>query len=226
MSPSLSRKEKQTKTRSALLSSAAKLICRKGITGASVEDVASDAGYTKGAFYANFKSKEELFLVMLDERYAAELERIEAHLPGEGAPAEEVRESAEDFIQFVRSDPDWPRLYFEFVVYAARNKEFREELATRNRAMRERIAEVIRNWAADFPAQPPFPFEDIAQMLFCMADGFLIAQLVEPDIDEKLYGTMNSTLFKGIGVSALGLDLDALGEGQAEARSRKAGAGR
>jgi AcrR family transcriptional regulator len=225
MSRRLTRKEKQAKTRSALLSSAAKLICRKGITEASVEDVATDAGYTKGAFYANFKSKEELFLVMLDERYAAELERIEAHLPGEEAPVDEVRASAEDFIRFVRSDPEWPKLYFEFVVYAARNPEFRQELATRSRAMRERIAEVIRNWAADFPGQPPFPFEDIATMLFCMADGFLIAQLIEPNIDEKLYGTMNATLFKGIAISALGLDLEALAEAQ-EANSRKTGAGR
>lgn len=71
--------------------------------------------------------------------------------PGEGGPAEEVRESAEDFLSFVRSNPDWPRLYFEFVVYAARNPEFREELATRNRAMRERIGEVIRGQ----PTSPP-----------------------------------------------------------------------
>jgi AcrR family transcriptional regulator len=220
----LTRKEKQAKTRSALLRSAAKLICRKGITEASVEDVARDAGYTKGAFYANFKSKEEMFLVMLDQAYAEELERLEAHLPGE-EPVEEVRASAEDFIRFVRADPEWPRLYFEFVVYAARNPEFREELATRNRAMRERIAEVIRNWAADFHGEPPFPYEDIATMLFCLADGFLVQQLVEPNVDDDLYATMNTTLFKGIVASALDLDLEALGEAQ-EANSRSAGAGR
>jgi AcrR family transcriptional regulator len=225
MSPALTRKEKQAKTRSALLSSAAKLICRKGISDASVEDVATDAGYTKGAFYANFKSKEELFLVMLDERYAAELERLETGLPGEGVPAEEVRRSAEDFIRFVWSDPQWPRLYFEFVTYAARNPEFREELATRDRAMREGIAEIIRRWAADFPAQPPFPYEDLAMMLFCMADGFLMAQLKEPDLSEELYGTMMTTFFRGVGASALGLDIEALGEAQA-AKSRSAGAGR
>jgi len=225
MGPALSRKEKQAKTRSALLSSAAKLICRKGISHASVEDVATDAGYTKGAFYANFKSKEELFLVMLDQRYAAELERLEAGLPGEGAPAEEVRESAEDFIRFVRTDPQWPRLYFEFVTYAARNPEFREELATRDRAMREGVAEIIRNWAADFPGEPPFPYEDLAMMLFCMADGFLMAQLKEPELGEGLYGTMNETFFKGVAASALGLDLEGLAQGQ-EAKSRKTGAGR
>jgi AcrR family transcriptional regulator len=225
MSPALNRKQKQAKTRSALLRSAAKLICRKGITEASIDDVATDAGYTKGAFYANFKSKEEMFLVMLDEAYAEELERLEAHLPGEGAPAEEVRESAEDFLSYVRSNPDWPRLYFEFVVYSARNPEFRDELATRNRAMRERIAEVIRKWSDNFSAEAPFPYEDIALMLFCMADGFLIQQLVEPDTDADLYGTMNATLFKGLAASALGLDLEELAEAQ-EANPRKAGAAR
>ena len=224
MSPALTRKEKQAKTRSALLRSAARLICRKGITEASVEDVARDAGYTKGAFYANFKSKEEMFLVMLDEAYAEELERLESHLSG-AEPVEEVRASAEDFMRFVRADPEWPRLYFEFVVYAARNPEFRDELATRNRAMKERIGEVIRKWASEFSAEPPFPYEDIATMLFCLADGFLVQQLVEPDVDDELYATMNTTLFKGIAASALELDLEALGEAQ-EAKSRKDGAGR
>jgi AcrR family transcriptional regulator len=224
MSRALSRKEKQEKTRSSLLSSAAKLICRKGITEASVDDIATDAGYTKGAFYANFKSKEEMFLVMLDKAYGEELKRLEAHLSGE-AHVEEVRRSAEDFMKYVRSDPEWPRLYFEFVAYAARNPEFREELATRNRAMRDGIAEVIRNWTADFEGDPPFPYEDIATMLFCLADGFLVQQLVEPDIDPALYATMNTTLFKGIVASAIDLDVEALAQAQ-EAKSRKAGAGR
>lgn len=221
MSPRLTRKEKQARTRSALLSSAAKLICRKGITEASVDDVAAGAGYTKGAFYANFKSKEEMFLVMLDEAYADELARLESSLPGD-EHVEEVRQSAEDFIRFVRADPEWPRLYFEFVVYAARNPGFREELATRNRAMRERIAEVIRNWTAGFEGEPPFPYEDIATMLFCLADGFLIQQLVEPDVDDRLYATMNTTLFKGIVASALDLDVERMAEGGAAQTSQTA----
>jgi AcrR family transcriptional regulator len=226
VSPHLTRKEKQAKTRSALLRSAAKLICRKGITEASVEDVATDAGYTKGAFYANFKSKEEMFLVMLDEKYAAELERLEASLPGEGAPADEVRASAEDFIRFAWADSEWPKLYFEFTTYAARNPEFREELATRNRAMRDRIAEVLRRWASEFPGEAPFSYEDLAMMLHFMVDGFMIGRLTEPGLSDELYGTMVTTFFRGVGATALGLDLEAIAEAQEEAKSRKAGAGR
>jgi AcrR family transcriptional regulator len=221
----LTRKEKQAKTRSALLSSAATLIYRKGITDASVEDVASEAGYTKGAFYANFKSKEELFLVMLDEKYAAELERLETALTGEGAPAEEARHAAEEFIRFAWSDPQWPKLYFEFTAYAARNPGFRQELATRDRRIREQMAEVYRRWAADLRVEPPISFEDLAMMTFCMANGFIMSQLIEPELGEELYGTMMATFFRGVAASAIGLDMDALAEAQ-EARSRSIGAGR
>ena len=225
MSPTLTRKEKQAKTRSALLSSAAKLICRKGISEASVEDVATDAGYTKGAFYANFKSKEEMFLVMLDEKYAAELERLESSLSGEGEPADQARAAAEEFIRFAWSDPQWPKLYFEFTAYAGRNPDFREELLTRDRRIREQMAEVYRRWAADFGVEPPIPVEDLTMMTFCMANGFIMGQLIEPDLDETLYGTMMATFFRGIAATAVGLDIDAFAEAQ-DANSRKAGAGR
>jgi AcrR family transcriptional regulator len=225
VSPALTRKEKQAKTRSALLRSAAKLICRKGISDASVDDISTAAGYTKGAFYANFRSKEELFLVMLDEKYAEELERLETALAGEGAPAEEARNAAEEFIRFAWSDPQWPKLYFEFAAYAARNPEFREELATRDRRIREQMVEVLRRWSADFEAEPPFSYDDLAMMIFCMANGFIMGQLIEPDLTEGLYGTMMAIFFLGTAASAKGLDLDAITEAQ-EALSRRAGAGR
>jgi AcrR family transcriptional regulator len=212
MSPALTRKEKQAKTRSALLSSAAKLICRKGITEASVEDVAKDAGYTKGAFYANFKSKEELYLVMLDEKYAAEIEQIESSMRGTESPAEDARHAAEDFIRLAWSDPEWPKLYFEFTAYAARNPEFREEIATRDRAMRARIAEVFRSWAGSFGAEPPFSYDDLAMMVFCMANGFLMGQLIEPDLSEELYGTMSATFFKGVVASVIWPDADLMSQ--------------
>jgi AcrR family transcriptional regulator len=221
----LTRVERQAKTRAALLGSATRLFRERGLEGTSVEQIAREAGYTKGAFYANFKSKEELFLVMLDEKYAAELERLESGLHGDGAPSEEVRAAAEDFIRFAWSDPQWPKLYFEFTTYAARNSDFRDQLVRRDRRIREQMAEVYRDWAADLEVEPPMPVEDLAMMTFCMANGFLMAQLIEPELGEELYGTMMATFFRGVAASAIGLDLEALAEAQ-EANARKTGAGR
>ena len=199
-----SRRQKQEETRSSLLRSAAKLFCRHGLAGASVEDVAQDAGFTKGAFYSNFKSKEELFLVMMDEKFGAELERIDRLLAGTGEARDEANAAAEDFVRYVFSDPEWPRLYFEFVAYAARNEDFRQELATRHRALRARLTEVYERWSANFPARPPVPIADVAAMTDFMADGFLLDKLVDPELDDSLYATMLAIFFRGLQAMALG----------------------
>jgi AcrR family transcriptional regulator len=72
-----SRAERGAATRAALLRSASQSICERGMQGASIDLIVERAGYTKGAFYAHFPSKEELFLAMLEEGFAADLERLE-----------------------------------------------------------------------------------------------------------------------------------------------------
>jgi AcrR family transcriptional regulator len=193
----LSRREKQQRTRQALIEAAVRLFCERGLEGASVDEVAQAAGYTKGAFYANFKSKEELFLVMLDEQFARELERLDRALAGTQEPEEEARAAAADFIRYASAE-EWPTLYFQFVAYAAQNDEFRQELATRHRAMRERLAEVFKRWKDGFGVEPPIPFEQVAAMMSFMADGFLVDRIVEPELDEDLYTTMIAIFLRGM----------------------------
>jgi hypothetical protein len=85
-----------------------------------------------------------------------------------------------------------------------RNDEFREELATRHRALRARLSEIYRRWSADFPAEPPIPIEDIAARTDFMADGFLLDHLIDPDLDEELYSTMLLIFFRGLQAMAEG----------------------
>src|SRR5947209_2067116 len=198
-SAQLSRREKQQRTRSSLLTAASKVFCRHGLEGASVDQVAQAAGYTKGAFYANFKSKEELFLVMLDERFARELERIDAALAGSQEPRTGARAAAADFIHFA-GDEDWPRLYFQFVAHAARDDEFRQELATRQQAMREKLTETFARWkqGLEVDQKPPLPLQDITAMIYCMADGFLVDRMIEPGLNEELYEKMIDVFLRGL----------------------------
>jgi AcrR family transcriptional regulator len=193
----LTRREKQQRTRKSLLEAAVKLFCEQGLEGASVEEVAQAAGYTKGAFYANFKSKEELFLVMLDEQFAQELERLDRALAGTHEPEEEARAAAADFIHNASSD-EWPSLYFQFVAYAAQNEEFRQELATRLKAMRERLAEVFKRWKEGFGVTPALPLDQVTAMMCFMADGFLVDRIIEPDLSEELYTTMIAVFLRGL----------------------------
>jgi AcrR family transcriptional regulator len=199
----LTRKQKQALTRSSLMQSAARIFCKRGLERASIDEVAEDAGYTKGAFYANFKSKEELFLVMLDEKFSRHLEHIDRALAGTDEPDQEARTAAADYIHFA-SDDEWPRLYFEFAAHAARNEEFRQELATRQQAMRDRLVKVYERWSKDFPVDPPLPLADVAAMTYFMADGFLVDRLIEPGLSEELYTTMLGVFFKGLEAMAFG----------------------
>ena len=194
----LSRRQKQQLTRKALLEAAAALFRERGLEGASVDEIAQAAGYTKGAFYANFKTKEELFLVLLDERFSEKLERIDRLLAGTDEPRAEAAAAAADFIH-VATDQEWQRMSFQFLSYALRNEDFRQELATRQRAMRERTAKVFARWKEQsFGAAFPLPVETITAMTFFMADGFLAGRIIEPDLPDELYTEMVGVFLRGL----------------------------
>ena len=195
----LTRKQKQAHTRACLMHSAARVFARRGLQQASIDEVAEDAGFTKGAFYANFKSKEELFLAMLDERFAKRIEDIEQVIAGEGSTAQKARRAGDQFVQRLSADREWERLFFEFSAYAARDEDFREELVTRYRAMRDRIAGALQAQAEEAEKEPLLSFDEVALMVCMMGNGFALEKLLEGDaVADELYGTMLMIFFAGL----------------------------
>jgi AcrR family transcriptional regulator len=197
--PRLTRKEKQAHTRTCLMESAARVFARRGLQQASIDEVAGDAGFTKGAFYANFKSKEELFLAMLDERFAERIDQIDRVWSSEGDMRHKARQAGQDFADYL-SDEEWARLFFEFAAYAARNEEFRQELVTRYRALRERVADIYSRQKEKMGIEPPVPPEQVAAMTFAMANGLALEKLLEPDVvADDAFATMLVAFFAGLG---------------------------
>jgi AcrR family transcriptional regulator len=195
----LTRKEKQAHTRECLMHSAANVFARRGLQQASIDEVAEDAGFTKGAFYANFKNKEELFLAMLDERFAKRIEQIEDVIADEDSPTEKARRGGDLFVQQMRADEDWERLFFEFSAYALRDENFREELVTRYRAMQSRIAAALRGHSEETGKDEAMPAEQVARIITAMGNGFALEKLLEGDaIPDELYGTMLMVFFAGL----------------------------
>jgi AcrR family transcriptional regulator len=179
--------------------SAARVFARRGLQQASIDEVAEDAGFTKGAFYANFKSKEELFLAMLDERFAKRIDDIERVIAGEGSTAQKARRGGDQFAQRLSADREWERLFFEFSAYAARDEDFREELVTRYRAMRDRIAAALEAHADEADKEPALDSDQVALMLCMMGNGFALEKLLEEDaVADELYGSMLMIFFAGL----------------------------
>ncbi len=199
----LTRKESQAHTRARLMQSAARVAARRGLERASLDEVASDAGFTKGAVYANFKSKEELFLAMLDEHFAARLIEIDRVLTSGEEPEQQARQAAADFIGMLQSEPEWNRLFFEFAVYAARNEAFRREFVARNRAMGDRVAALLERRAGELGVDPPVPVRELAQMTFAMANGVGLLRLLEAEeVPDDLFPTMLEAFFTGLRTQA------------------------
>ncbi len=197
--PRLTRKEQQAHTRECLMHSAGKVFARRGLQQASIDEVAEDAGFTKGAFYANFKSKEELFLAMLDERFTRRIEDIERVIASEGSTAQKAQRAGDNFVQMLSADREWERLFFEFSAYAARDEDFREELVTRYRAMRGRIAAALQAHSERVSKEAALPFEQVALMVSVMGNGFALEKLLEGDaVPDELYGTMLTVFFAGL----------------------------
>ncbi len=199
MSSRLTRKEKQAKTRRLLMAAAAKVCAKRGLQQTSVDEVAEQAGYTKGAFYANFASKEELFLAMLDERFTERVHEIDRALAASDDPEVMARQAGDEFARYIAADEEWERLFFEFAAHAARNPAFREELVTRYRSLRDRMAELYRRRAGELGVDSPVPYDQLALMTFAMANGFALERLLEPEtVPDELHASMLGIFFVGL----------------------------
>jgi AcrR family transcriptional regulator len=200
----LTRKQRQARTRVGLMRSAARVFARRGLQRGTIDEVAADAGFTKGAFYANFASKEELFLAMLDEGFAARLRQVQELSAGDreidrSEIVKRARVEGEDFAHRLAADPDWQRLFFEFVVHATREESFRGELVRRYGDLRAGVAEVFARRAAELGVSPPVEVEALARMTFAMANGFALERLLEPEAaSEESYGAMLAIFFAGL----------------------------
>lgn len=193
------RKEKQAHTRRSLMRSASKLFSQHGLQNTSIDDVAEDAGYTKGAFYANFASKDELFLEMLDEHFAQRTEELRRILADDSSDDEKAIRAGDDFARMLRSDPEWQRLLFEFTAYAVRNEDFRRELLARRRMLRDTITAALRARADELGIDPSVPVEQVGQMTGAMAAGFAVERLLDGDeVPDELFGTMLLVFFAGL----------------------------
>ena len=159
----LTPERRRQQTRDHLLQAAAQVFAERGFHGASLDDVAAAAGFTKGAVYSNFKNKEDLFLALLESRFASELEDLKAVLAQSEVGADD---RLSDFVTLVVEQPNgparvtWGTLYEEFHLYARRNPEARARLAELDRRDVASVAEILRTERGRLNLDPATSPED------------------------------------------------------------------
>src|SRR5688572_24144709 len=128
MKKRLTRAEKRERTYEELLLAAEKLFVERGFHATSVDEIAFEAGYTKGAVYSNFESKEDLFFAVYERRADRGLAEVEQILR-ENGPAEGLELLASDAAQRRGRDDGWLAVYFEFWAHVVRRPELRQRFA-------------------------------------------------------------------------------------------------
>jgi AcrR family transcriptional regulator len=167
-------------TREKLFEAAARVFEEQGIGGASIEAIAATAGFSRGAFYSNFMSKDELIIAMLEEHVAQTIRRNLDLL--------EKHKDPDDFIQALKSmerarqDPlgRAPLLHMEMILYVARAEQRRPELAKRLRARRNLVAEIVETTMRN-SGRPAPNAAWTGAILLAMEDGFRLHRLIDPD---------------------------------------------
>lgn len=176
----LTRRETQAQTREALIQAAKKVFLEKGMAGSSINEIAKAAGFTKGAFNANFSSKDELFLELLARQFVDIFEALSkaANEYDDGHLKEQL--DATDFLGLLKREPEWIALNLEFGAYAARNDDFRQRLVAEHHKMRAALAELIAYKAEALGAKLRLPAVEIASMCISAAQGHAVVELLDP----------------------------------------------
>jgi len=164
-----------------LFEAAARVFEEQGIGGASIEAIAAAAGLTRGAFYSNFKSKDELIIAMLEDHVEQSIRRNLDLLARHKSPA--------DFIEALktmdrsRQDPlgRSPLLHMEMILFVARAEKRRPDLAKRLRARRKLITDIVETTSKNSGRNRPLDPTWTGAILLALEDGFRLHRLIDPE---------------------------------------------
>src|SRR3954469_15360368 len=164
-----------------LFEAAARVFEDQGIGGASIEAIAAAGGFTRGAFYSNFTSKDELIIAMLEDHVEQSIRRNLDLLAEHMDPADFIQ--ALKTMDLSRQDPlgRSPLLHMEMILFVARAEKRRPELAKRLRARRKLVADIVETTSKNSGRNPAFNPAWTGAILLAMEDGFRLHRLIDPD---------------------------------------------
>jgi AcrR family transcriptional regulator len=200
---------RREQTRKRLLESARAVFGRRGFAGASLDEIAENAGLTRGALYYNFPGgKDDLFLALLDERHAARAEALEKALGEAGAgdiqqTIRQARAAAHDAALSMRANREWRLLVFEFALHAARERRFARSFGHRETKLRKALIRVIEERAKARGVDLPLPAEELALGINALGNGLALEDLIaEGSVPESLFEELVGYLLLGLATAA------------------------
>lgn len=172
---------RRTETRRRLLTAAYEVFAEQGFGHASVERICERAGFTRGAFYSNFRSLDELFLAIWEQRSAAMLGDVRAALHRITADGvRDVHDAVARLESAVPLDEAWYRISAEFTAHALRTAGLRRVMAAREDAIVAALVPTVLDALARLGRTVADP-EALGQAIVAVHDGTTVQILMEPD---------------------------------------------
>jgi AcrR family transcriptional regulator len=176
----LSRAEQNDRNRALLFAAARRVFLARGYHAATLEQIADEAGFSKGVVYSRFASKADLFLALLEDRIAeraAQNAQAARDLAGSGdfTGLFELAQRAE------RAAPGWRLLVTEFRIHAARDPELNRRYAALHARTADGIARALAMISERGAEDLPFPPRQLAELLLAVETGLALEQQASPD---------------------------------------------
>jgi AcrR family transcriptional regulator len=187
--------ERREETRERVLAAAARLFARRGFHATSLEAIADEAGYSRGAVYYNFADKEELFLELLDRRCAERAQDLRAVFSDVDedveATSRHAQIAAQHALDAMTGDPEWRALYMEFLAHAARDSAFRRRFSKRTEEMRGALEGIVAQRTRSIAGALDMGPEHLAVVIDALGTGLWAhhmlhgSRAVPPDLFSK-----------------------------------------
>ena len=184
-------------TRASGCSAAARSVfARSGFHGASVEEIASEAGFSTGALYSNFDGKEDLFLVLMEREIDEHAREIAEAVRARASIAERATGGARQWMTMIEREPELLLLFMEFWAYGVRDAAGAPEGRGALRADARGADRLIADGVREFDLELALPAEQLAIAIDALADGIARQKLADPDaVPDELMGRVLSLLF-------------------------------
>ncbi|MGA2321620.1 MAG: TetR/AcrR family transcriptional regulator [Solirubrobacteraceae bacterium] len=195
----MTREQSKALTRERLLGAARSVFASSGFHGASVEEIASMAGFSTGALYSNFDGKEDLFLVLMEREINAHAREISKAVGARASMSERATGGARQWMTMIEREPELLLLFMEFWAYGVRDAQVRPKVAARFAQVRRLLTQLIADGVREFDLELEIPAEQLAIAIDALADGIARQKLADPSaVPDDLMGRVLSLLFAAV----------------------------